>query len=91
MHLVFISMLYNPPWVGSEVLWSGTAMRALEQGHRVSVFVSKRDKLEPPLERLKGAGAFFYFWKPKYKPLNFFQRVVKKNTWSRIAGVQVEA
>ncbi len=53
-------------------------MRALDQGHRVSVFVSERDKLEAPLERLKEAGAHLFFWKPKYEPLNFFQRVAKK-------------
>jgi glycosyltransferase involved in cell wall biosynthesis len=42
------------------------------------VFVSEREKLETPLERLKAAGAKLYFWKPKYLPLNFLQRVVKK-------------
>ena len=78
MHLVFVSTLYEPLWGGSENLWSGAAMRALEQGHRVSVFVSERERLEPPLERLKQAGANLYFWKPKYLPLNFLQRVVKK-------------
>lgn len=78
MHLVFISTLYEPPWGGSENLWSSAAMRALEKGHRVSVFVSEREKLDTPLERLKADGARLYFWKPKYLPLNFFQRVVKK-------------
>jgi glycosyltransferase involved in cell wall biosynthesis len=78
MHLVFLSTLYEPPWGGSENLWSGAAMCALEQGHRVSVFVSEREKLETPLERLKAAGAKLYFWKPKYLPLNFLQRIVKK-------------
>ena len=77
MHLVFISTLYNPPWGGSEALWSGAAMRALEQGHRVSVFVSEREKLEAPLLALKEEGAIFSFWKPKYEPLNLYQRVVK--------------
>jgi len=77
MHLVFISTLYNPPWGGSEALWSGAAMRALEQGHRVSVFVSEREKLEAPLLALKEEGAIFFFWKPKYEPLNLYQRVVK--------------
>ncbi len=78
MHLVFITTLFDPPWGGSEALWSGAAMRALEQGNRVSVFVSEREKLEAPLERLKEAGANFYFWKPKYLPLNLLQRIVKK-------------
>lgn len=77
MHLVFISTLYNPPWGGSEALWTGAAMRALEQGHRVSVFVSEREKLEAPLLALKEEGAIFFFWKPKYEPLNLYQRVVK--------------
>jgi glycosyltransferase involved in cell wall biosynthesis len=77
MNLVFISTLYNPPWGGSEALWSGAAMRALEQGHRVSVFVSEREKLEAPLLALKEEGAIFFFWKPKYEPLNLYQRVVK--------------
>jgi hypothetical protein len=53
-------------------------MRALEQGHRVSVFVSEREKLELPLERLKEVGAKLYFWKPKYLPLTYYQRIVKK-------------
>lgn len=53
-------------------------MWALEQGHRISVFVSEREKLEAQLERLKEAGAKLHFWKPKHLPLNFFQRVVKK-------------
>ena len=78
MHFVFISTLYNPPWGGCEVLWSTAAMRALEQGHRVSVFVSERGKLESPLVQLKEGGAKLHFWKPKYSPLNFFQRVRKK-------------
>jgi glycosyltransferase involved in cell wall biosynthesis len=78
MQLVFISTLYNPPWGGSEALWSSAAMRALEEGHQVSVFVSEREKLESPLERLERAGACLYFWKPKYRPLNLFQRVHKK-------------
>lgn len=78
MHLVFISTLFNPPWGGSEALWSSAALRALEGGHKVSVFISEREKLEPLLERLKRAGARLHFWKPKYEPLNFFQRVAKK-------------
>ena len=78
MHLVFISTLYNPLWGGSEVLWSSAAMRALKEGHQVSVFVSEREKLELPLEKLETAGARLFFWKSKYEPLNFFQRVVKK-------------
>jgi glycosyltransferase involved in cell wall biosynthesis len=78
MHLVFVSTLYDPPWGGSENLWSGAAMPVLEQGHRVSVFVSERERLEAPLERLKAAGANFYFWKPHYPRLNFLERVVKK-------------
>ncbi len=59
-------------------MWSAAARCALEQGHRVSVFVSEREKLEPPLLRMKEAGAQFYFWIPKYLPLNFLERVVKK-------------
>lgn len=78
MHLVFISTLYSPAWGGCEVLWSAAAMRALDQGHRVSVFISERDKLESPLVQLKDGGAKLHFWKPKYSPLNFFQRVRKK-------------
>ena len=78
MHLVFISTLFDPPWGGSEALWSGAATRALEQGHRVSVFVSEREKLESPLVRLKKGSAKLYFSKPKYEPLNFFQRITKK-------------
>jgi len=60
------------------VLWSSAAMRALKEGHQVSVFVSEREKLEPQLEKLETAGASLFFWKSKYEPLNFFQRVVKK-------------
>jgi len=78
MHLVFISTLFSPSFGGSERLWTETAIRAIGAGHKVSVFVSEREKLEPPLERLKVAGARLYFWKPKYLPLNFLQRVVKK-------------
>jgi glycosyltransferase involved in cell wall biosynthesis len=78
MHLVFISTLYNPLWGGSEILWSSAALRALEGGHKVSVFISEREKLEPPLERLKRAGARLFFWKHKYSPLNFIQRLNKK-------------
>ena len=78
MHLVFISTLFNPPWGGSEALWSAAAMRALDQGHRVSVFVSERYKLESPLVQLKEGGTKLHFWKPQYLPLNFFQRVRKK-------------
>ena len=78
MHFVFISTLYSPAWGGCEVLWSAAAMRALDQGHRVSVFVSERDKLESPLVQLKEGGTKLHFWRPQYSPLNFFQRVRKK-------------
>ena len=78
MHFVFISTLYSPAWGGCEVLWSAAAMRALDQGHRVSVFVSERYKLESPLVQLKEGGTKLHFWKPQYLPLNFFQRVRKK-------------
>ena len=78
MHLVFISTLYNPRWGGCEVLWSSAAMRALEQGHRVSLIVSEREKLDAPLECLKNAGARLYFWKAHHPAPHFFQRLFKK-------------
>jgi glycosyltransferase involved in cell wall biosynthesis len=78
MHLIFITTLFDPPWGGSENLWSSTALRALESGHEVSVFVSERSVLEGPLAKLKAAGARLHFWKPKYAPPNFPQRMVKK-------------
>lgn len=78
MHLVFISTLFDPPWGGCEVLWSETAMRALGQGHRVSVFVSERESLQAPLKRLNEAGARLHFWKISYPAIHFFQRVKKK-------------
>jgi L-malate glycosyltransferase len=78
MHLVFISTLFDPPWGGSEKLWSETALRALEAGHDVSVLVSERSQLESPLQKLADSGASLICWKPKYPPLNFLQRAVKK-------------
>ncbi len=77
MHLVFISTLFQPPWGGCEVLWSKAALRALEDGHQVSVFVSERSKLEPQLENIFRAGGKICFWKPYYPALNFLQRVIK--------------
>ena len=53
-------------------------MRALDQGHRVSVFVSERESLQAPLKRLNEAGARLHFWKTNYPALHFFQRITKK-------------
>jgi glycosyltransferase involved in cell wall biosynthesis len=84
MHYVFISTLFDPPWGGSENLWSSTALRALDAGHDVSVFVSERSALEDPLVKLKAAGARLHFWKPQYAPLNLLQRVMKKVSGRRL-------
>jgi len=78
MKFVFISTLFDPPWGGSEKLWSETALRALEAGHEVSVFVSQRSLLEPPLQRLADSGARLLFWRPDWGPLNLAQRTIKK-------------
>lgn len=37
--IAFVSTMLGTPWGGSEELWSQTAMRLLEQGHRVDVSV----------------------------------------------------
>jgi len=78
MHLVFISTLFDPPWGGSEKLWSESAQRALKEGHKVSVFVSERSQLEKPLQDLADLGARFHFWRVRYRPLNVSQRILKK-------------
>jgi glycosyltransferase involved in cell wall biosynthesis len=53
-------------------------MRALEHGHRVAVFVSTRQNLEPNLVKVSKAGGEIHFWKVKYPPLNLAQRIAKK-------------
>ena len=63
MHFYFISTV--PEWGGSEVLWMQAAAMALESGHRVSVAVTGRQSLEPPLEKLRHLGAEVH-----YKPIN---------------------
>ena len=78
MHLVFISTLFQPPWGGCEVLWSEAALRAREDGQKVSVIVSERTKLEPQLEKIFRAGGTIGFWKPYHPALNFSQRFIKK-------------
>ncbi|WP_210519760.1 glycosyltransferase family 4 protein [Hymenobacter terricola] len=66
MRIAFVSLMYDAPWGGSEVLWAHTAEKALAEGHEV--FVSTHAWPEPAaqLQKLGESGASFYF-RPRYE------------------------
>ena len=66
MRIAFISLMYDAPWGGSEVLWSQTAALALAEGHEVFVATYAWPELASPLQALAAAGASFYY-RPRYE------------------------
>jgi len=67
MRIAFVSLMYDAPWGGSEVLWAQTAAYALAAGHAVFVSTHAWPVPAAPLTALKAAGASFYF-RPRYEP-----------------------
>ncbi len=57
MRICFISTMSGAPWGGSEVLWSRTARRALEEGHEVALLTPRWPATPKPVAELKALGA----------------------------------
>jgi glycosyltransferase involved in cell wall biosynthesis len=53
---VFVSAMEGSPWGGSEELWSRTAFRLYDEGHRVAVSVSWRARTAPVVAELAARG-----------------------------------
>jgi glycosyltransferase involved in cell wall biosynthesis len=60
MHFVFISSMSSAPWGGSEELWSQTALRLRQEGHKVSVCVAWWPQLSDRVMELERNGANIY-------------------------------
>ena len=67
MRIAFVSLMYDAPWGGSEVLWAQTAARALAEGHEVLVVTNSWPDVPPPLQDLAAAGATLCL-RPRYQP-----------------------
>ena len=66
MRIAFVTLMYDAPWGGSEVLWAQTAALALAKGHEIFVATYAWPELAAPLQELAAAGASFYY-RPRYK------------------------
>lgn len=56
MRFVFVSTMFGVPWGGSEELWSQTALRLHQAGHKVSASVVWWPQLPPKVSRLAEQG-----------------------------------
>lgn len=57
MKLLFFSSMYGAPWGGSEELWAGAALAALEDGHEVCVSTFDWQPRADAVERMCRQGA----------------------------------
>ena len=67
MRIAFVSLMYDAPWGGSEVLWAYTAGQALAEGHEVMASVYAWPELPEPLQALSAAGCQLSF-RSRYAP-----------------------
>ncbi|WP_426060936.1 glycosyltransferase family 4 protein [Hymenobacter sp. B1770] len=93
MRIAFVSLMYDAPWGGSEVLWSQTAARALAAGHNVFISTHEWHEKPVPLQELEAAGASFYF-RPRYQPTlrfrtaNLFRRLPRGGVLPEIVALR---
>ena len=69
MRITFISVMAGSPWGGSELLWSQTALRLAQMGHRVSASIVHWPQRAAPVFELLGAGVEINQRKLKAGPL----------------------
>ncbi|MBD2766426.1 glycosyltransferase family 4 protein [Hymenobacter sp. BT664] len=67
MRVAFVSLMYDAPWGGSEVLWTHTAARALAEGHEVMASFYAWPEMAAPLQALAAAGAQILL-RTRYQP-----------------------
>ncbi|WP_317173508.1 glycosyltransferase family 4 protein [Hymenobacter montanus] len=65
--MAFVSLMYDAPWGGSEVLWTHTAARALAEGHEVMASFYAWPEMAAPLQALAAAGAQILL-RTRYQP-----------------------
>jgi glycosyltransferase involved in cell wall biosynthesis len=75
-HFVFIST--NIFWGGSENLWSTAARRALQEGHRLSIYASNLQMDIPEFASLAELGAQVTFWPHKRLPPPLVERLKRR-------------
>jgi glycosyltransferase involved in cell wall biosynthesis len=63
MRFVFVSGMSLAPWGGSEELWSRTAVRLVESGHRVSAWVPLWSRPSSRLAPLSACGVDLHLYK----------------------------
>lgn len=83
MRIAFVSLMYDAPWGGSEVLWSQTADLAMQQGHEVLISTYAWPQLAQPLQSLRAAGARIHLrqrYEPtlRYRALNWLMRLPRQ-------------
>jgi glycosyltransferase involved in cell wall biosynthesis len=88
MRLAFISLMGGLPWGGSEVLWTKTALLALDRGHQVQVVVYDWGaERHPVLTELKSKGAKLTFI-PRYSPDQPLFKKLKNYLLNQGTGMQ---
>jgi glycosyltransferase involved in cell wall biosynthesis len=78
-NILFISTMTGSPWGGSEVLWYLTALKALKEGHEVSIYYKYwGDQESHHLSNLRSLGAEIrYYGQPKEDqlPVSFLDKL----------------
>jgi glycosyltransferase involved in cell wall biosynthesis len=64
MRICFVSTLADHSWGGSELLWSATARRALEEGHQVATITHRSPSPPEAIRDLRARGARVFFRSP---------------------------
>ena len=86
MRIAFISTMAGTSWGGSEVLWSSTAKRALEEGHSVFFSTTKWPQRPDGLSQLINGGAASYFRQPYKKNIATRLRIKATNLAHRFSA-----
>ena len=76
MRIAFVLTMGDAPWGGSEVLWSQTAVLALQQGHMVFVSAYRWPEVQPQLLALQQKGAIL-FRRPSYR-IDISSRIIAR-------------
>ncbi len=79
MRIAFVTTLSNCAWGGSELLWTHTARRALDDGHDVAIVATRTPEPAPHLDDLERRGArLFLRARPRKRWRGLIQRAVRE-------------
>ena len=85
--IAFVTTMAGSPWGGSEVLWHGTALRMMGQGHRVSASVFAWPETPRQIRELEAAGCSVHF---RSRKRNAIGRFLERRFQQR-AGIGISA